>query len=97
MKLAGSILTKTHESLSNLFEVTCPETDFLVNSLISDDVSGARMIGGGFGGCILVLDKIGKKEKLETKVKKSYFDKFGIEAEFYSFQISDGVSELQYD
>ena len=97
MKLAGSILTKTHQSLSKLFEVSCPETDFLVNSLISEEVSGARMIGGGFGGCILVLDKIGKKEKLEAKVKKSYFDKFGIEAEFYSFQISDGVSELQYD
>ncbi len=97
MKLAGSILTKTHESLSKLFEVSCPETDFLVNSLVSEEVSGARMIGGGFGGCVLVLDKIGKKEELEKKVKKKYFDEYGIEAEFYSFQISDGVSELLYD
>jgi galactokinase len=97
MKVAGSILTETHDSLSKLFEVSCPETDFLVSSLVREGVSGARMIGGGFGGCILVLDAYGNKEKLESKVKKNYFDTFGIEAEFYSFQISDGVSELQYD
>jgi galactokinase len=57
-------------------------------------VKEARMIGGGFGGSILVLDKIGNREKLEEEIKNNYKEKFNIQASFYGFQISDGVSEL---
>ncbi len=95
IKNAGECLYGTHESLSKLFEVSCDETDFLVQALQKENVIGARMIGGGFGGSILVLDKIGNREKVEAKVKKDYFEKFNLNATFYGFQISDGVSELQ--
>ena len=77
-----------------MFEVSCPETDFLVEQLKSKLVSGARMIGGGFGGSILVLDKIGNRAKIENEIKNLYKEKFNIQATFYGFQISDGVSEL---
>ena len=52
------------------------------------------MIGGGFGGSILVLDKVGNREKVEEEIKINYKQKFNIQASFYGFQISDGVSEL---
>jgi galactokinase len=92
---AGKCLYGTHDSLSQLFEVSCAETDFLVKELKDKQASGARMIGGGFGGSILVLDKIGNRAKIEDKIKKRYKEKFNLQATFYGFQISDGVSELQ--
>lgn len=92
---AGKCLYGTHESLSQLFEVSCAETDFLVGELKEKQASGARMIGGGFGGSILVLDKIGNRAKIEEEIKKRYKEKFNLQASFYGFQISDGVSKLQ--
>ena len=77
-----------------MFEVSCPETDFLVEQLKSKLVSGARMIGGGFGGSILVLDKQGNRAKIEDEIKSKYQEKFNLQPTFYGFQISDGVSEL---
>ena len=91
---AGKCLFGTHDSLSQLFEVSCPETDFLVEQLKSKLVSGARMIGGGFGGSILVLDKQGNRAKIEDEIKSKYQEKFNLQPTFYGFQISDGVSEL---
>lgn len=95
LSIAGECLYGTHDSLSKLFEVSCDETDFLVDSLKKENVTGARMIGGGFGGSILVLDRKGNRISLEEKIKKQYYEKFKLAATFYGFQISDGVSELQ--
>ncbi len=95
LRLAGSILSKTHHSLSKLFEVSCSETDFLVEELLAQGVLGARMIGGGFGGCILVLDEKGNRDHVSSHVKKKYNEKFSIDADFYSFQIANGVSEIK--
>lgn len=91
----GTALYETHASLSNLYEVSCPETDFLVDLLKNEDVIGARMIGGGFGGCVLVLDKVGNFERISNRVWKDYYSQFGIQLEFYRFQIDDGVRELE--
>ncbi len=91
---AGKCLYGTHDSLSQLFEVSCPETDFIVEQLKEKQATGARMIGGGFGGSILVLDKAGNRAKIEDQIKLKYQEKFNLQATFYGFQISDGVSEL---
>lgn len=91
---AAKCLYGTHDSLSNLFEVSCDETDFLVEQLKANKVGGARMIGGGFGGSILVLDRVGNRAKIEEEIKFKYKEKFNLQAAFYGFQISDGVSEL---
>ncbi|TGL44321.1 galactokinase [Leptospira perdikensis] len=90
----GSALFQTHWSLSKEFEVSCPETDFIVDSLQSLGVTGARMIGGGFGGCVLVLDKKDHFSKIEEVLKKSYQQKYNLAIDFYKFQISDGVKEI---
>ncbi|TGL86532.1 galactokinase [Leptospira congkakensis] len=90
----GSSLFQTHWSLSKEFEVSCPETDFIVASLQNLGVTGARMIGGGFGGCVLVLDKKDHFSKIDEVLKKSYQQKFNLGLDFYKFQISDGVKEI---
>ncbi|PJZ46836.1 galactokinase [Leptospira brenneri] len=90
----GSALFRTHWSLSKDFEVSCPETDFIVDSLENAGVIGARMIGGGFGGCVLVLDKKDHFSEIEEVLKKSYQQKFNLALDFYKFQISDGVKEI---
>nr|WP_244310454.1 galactokinase [Leptospira noumeaensis] len=90
----GSALFQTHWSLSKDFEVSCPETDFIVDSLQSLGVTGARMIGGGFGGCVLVLDKKDHFSEIDEVLKKSYQQKFNLALDFYKFEISDGVKEI---
>lgn len=95
LERAGEILYETHFSLSENFEVSCPETDFLVEQLRNLGVQGARMVGGGFGGCILVLDKKGRYEKVSAEIQRLYTEKFGIDPEFYRFEICDGVGETR--
>lgn len=94
LKKAASILYATHDSLSKQFQVSCDEIDYLIEELFEAEVSGARMIGGGFGGCILVLDEKGQKEKIFPQLKQKYFEKFSLNLEIYSFQISEGVTKV---
>ncbi|TGM92410.1 galactokinase [Leptospira levettii] len=90
----GAALYEAHDSLSKNFEVSCEETDFIVSQLKDLGVMGARMIGGGFGGCVLVLDKKEGFAKINEEMKKSYQQKFNLALDFYKFQISDGVKEI---
>lgn len=52
----GNCINQTHEGLRDLYEVSCEEIDFLQSQLLQNSsIFGARMMGGGFGGCLLVL------------------------------------------
>ncbi|MFI5954586.1 galactokinase [Cryptosporangium sp. NPDC051539] len=51
----GPLLTASHASMRDDFEITVPEVDVLVESLLSAGAYGARMTGGGFGGCVIAL------------------------------------------
>ncbi|XDD52064.1 galactokinase [Leptospira sp. WS92.C1] len=93
-KEVGKILFECHKSLSNNYEVSCEETDFIVEELEKENALGARMIGGGFGGCVLILDINGRKDILFEKIKNRYSAKFGNEPKLYTFRISDGVKEF---
>ncbi|MBF3376537.1 galactokinase [Leptospira borgpetersenii] len=93
-KTMGELLFECHDSLSENYEVSCEETDFIVEELKVQGTLGARMIGGGFGGCILILDKVGRKNTLFERIKTRYFGKFGTEPGLYSVRISDGVREF---
>lgn len=94
LNLVGEKLFEAHKSLSKSFEVSCEEMDFLADSLKSFGALGARMIGGGFGGCLLVLDKKENFSQIEPQIKKSYQQKYGLPLNFYKFEISDGVKEV---
>ncbi|WP_411824176.1 galactokinase [Leptospira sp. 'Mane'] len=90
----GKSLYDCHWSLSRNFEVSCKETDEIVSILYKSEALGARMIGGGFGGCVLVLDKVINFSKTSVELEKSYQQKFGYTVDFYKFKISDGVKEI---
>lgn len=91
----GRCLYEAHDSLSNLFEVSCQETDFIISFFKEHDTLGARMIGGGFGGCVLVVDYKNNSEAKRYELIKRYEKEFGIRLEIYKFEIADGTTEIQ--
>jgi galactokinase len=63
LKEAGALMVESHRSLSELFEVSTPAVDALVEHLVGlPSVFGARMTGGGFGGCVVALMEHGAVE-----------------------------------
>jgi galactokinase len=92
----GKLMYETHEGLSHEYEVSCEETDFLVDAVRNDKhVSGARMMGGGFGGCTLNLVEKGHEEELIQRVAAQYTEKFNIELHPYKVELSDGTSQYK--
>ena len=89
----GQLMFDTHKGLSAEYEVSCAELDYLVDIVKAENtVVGARLMGGGFGGCTINLVKKGEEEALKTKLSKLYFDKFGIELKNYDVKIGNGTS-----
>lgn len=77
---AGLFLYASHEGLSEHYEVSCEELDFLVDEVRQyPEVLGARMMGGGFGGCTLNLVKKSFVPELIAKLKPAYGAKFNLE------------------
>lgn len=92
----GDLMTETHHGLSQEYGVSCDELDFLVNAVANEtSVLGARMMGGGFGGCSINLVEKGTEKELIEKVSKQYRSKFGIELKSYKVKISKGTSEYK--
>ncbi|GHB60108.1 galactokinase [Persicitalea jodogahamensis] len=91
----GEKMYDTHQGLQHGYEVSCPELDFLVDQTRSlGDVAGARMMGGGFGGCTINLVRRGGVENFEKLMKKAYQEKFDVELPCYRVSITDGTSEM---
>lgn len=92
----GQLMTETHHGLSKNYEVSCEEIDFLVETALENKaVFGARMMGGGFGGCSINLIEKGKEDEVIAKVSKAYKDQFGIDLKPYKIKISKGTSEYK--
>ena len=93
----GNLMSETHEGLSKEYEVSCDEIDFLVAMAQKEStVLGARMMGGGFGGCSINLVEKGAEKKLITKISEQYKNQFGIELKSYKVKISKGTSEYKH-
>ena len=91
----GKKMYETHQGLQHEYEVSCDELDFLVDQTSDEpSVIGARMMGGGFGGCTINLVKKDAVEAFEAKMKKAYDDKFQIKLPCYRVQITDGTEEI---
>lgn len=79
--LLGRYLQQSHTGLSQEYQVSCAELDFLVNTaLLQPGVAGARMMGGGFGGCTLNLVQSVHKEAFLQEMLRAYHLHFGREA-----------------
>jgi galactokinase len=91
----GQKMFATHEGLSNLYEVSCPELDFLVSAVKDNpNVIGARMMGGGFGGCTINLIKKEATASVVQKLVASYHKTFQKNLLTYEVNIDDGARIL---
>ena len=89
----GKKMFATHEGLSRLYEVSCPEADALVTMVTHHPaVLGARMMGGGFGGCTINIVKKEKIEELINIVTQKYSELFGRVLKTYIVTIDNGTS-----
>ena len=89
----GKKMFLSHEGLSREYEVSCAELDFLVDAVRNrPGVLGARMMGGGFGGCTINLVKEEAIEELIREVAASYSKMMGKELTPYIASIEDGTS-----
>lgn len=91
----GRKMFATHDGLSKLYEVSCPELDFLVEHVRDNPaVIGARMMGGGFGGCTINLVKEEAIEALVARATPAYAKAMNKELKVYIGQIENGTSLL---
>ncbi|MEH3115869.1 galactokinase [Pedobacter terrae] len=89
----GNLMFDTHEGLSKDYEVSCKELDFLVDAVKPlDDVLGARMMGGGFGGCTINIVKEEKIADLIEELSSKYLLQFGLKLDAYTVQTDNGTS-----
>ena len=92
MAALGALLAASHASLRDLYEVSSPELDALVDIAQSvDGVIGARMTGAGFGGCTVNLVADDAVERLRATVALEYPRRFGRDAGFYLLDAVDGA------
>jgi len=95
LKKLGSLLYQCHEGLSKLYEVSCPELDFLVElTHPMDQVLGSRMMGGGFGGCTLNLIHKDFIVEFKKNIAEAYEKRFYKSPSFYEVKIRDGAREV---
>jgi galactokinase len=91
----GKLMYLSHESLRDDYEVSCEELDALVEIAKGvEGVYGARMTGGGFGGCTVTLLKSSSFNEFSESVNREYNSRFGIEPDIYTLEASDGASEI---
>ncbi|MDR2589296.1 MAG: galactokinase [Spirochaetales bacterium] len=90
----GKLLTRSHESLRDLLEVSCPEIDWLVKrSSETEGVLGSRLTGTGFGRCTITLIREGAIAEYEKRLEE-YERIFGFKAKAFVCEASQGVKLL---
>ena len=95
IKRFGELMTQSHVSLRDDYEVTGKELDTMAEAAWEvEGVLGSRMTGGGFGGCTVSLVKDEAIETFKAHVGKVYEEKTGLKPDFYVAEIGDGVSRL---
>ena len=91
---AGEMMYQTHFGMSKLYEVSCEELDFLNKLARKMDVSGSRVMGGGFGGCTINLVKKELCQPFIEAAVEQFTAKFGHAPKVYPVVLSDGARRL---
>jgi galactokinase len=88
----GCSMRESHESLRDDYEVSCPELDLLVEAASGlPGVYGARMTGGGFGGCTINLVEVEQARRFELDISCAYEAKTGIHPQIFLSRASEGA------
>lgn len=92
----GKLLSASHEGLSQDYEVSCHELDWLVTMASeNENIFGARMMGGGFGGCTINLVKGPLDQNWIDEISQMYKLNFGIDMSILPIQSGDGIQLYQ--
>lgn len=93
----GQKMYETHDGLQHMYAVSCPELDFLVDhTKANPNVVGARMMGGGFGGCTINLVRSVDLDAFEADIKNVYALQYGIDMACYRVSVTEGTEEIRY-
>lgn len=88
----GRLLNETHAGLRDQYEVSCPEIDFLQEfAANATGVAGARLMGGGFGGCIICLVEEASTDRFFSEISDAYAAQFGRRPETYPVILRAGT------
>lgn len=91
----GKLINESHVSLRDDYEVSCEEVDLLVDlAWKQPGVLGARITGGGFGGCTVNIVRNDAVEAFEEVIKEEYKKAFGLDAEIYVVDVGCGAGVL---
>lgn len=89
----GKKMFATHHGLSNMYEVSCKELDWLVEKVRNNqNVIGARMMGGGFGGCTINLVKENAIDELAASLQPAYEKEMNLPLTYYIASIENGTA-----
>lgn len=91
----GRKMYETHAGLSEDYEVSCEELDFLNDIAKESGVTGSRIMGGGFGGCTINLVKKDLRDSFVETAKLRFKEKYGYEPKVYPVVISDGAHKVE--
>jgi galactokinase len=96
LKTLGTLIYASHNGLQHQYKVSCEELDFLVEQAkLNGHVLGARMMGGGFGGCTINLIAKTATASFKTFVSEAYKNKFNKDCSIYSVKLSNGTDIIQ--
>jgi galactokinase len=91
----GELMRESHNSLRDLYEVSCKELDTMVDAAAGlPGFIGGRMTGGGFGGCTVNLVHEANAEDFAQQIAQRYQQKTGIAPQVYLCSAEDGAAEL---
>jgi galactokinase len=95
LKRMGELFVRSHRSLQHDYEVSCAELDFLVDTALTlPGVYGARMTGGGFGGCTVNLVDPVEMASFRDQIAERYKQRFGIDAQVFECRPSAGAGPV---
>ena len=92
---AGTLMFASHAGMQREYEITTPELDTLVELARQQGALGARMMGGGFGGCVINLMKKESREETIQRIVQLYQRTYDLAPEIYELALSEGVSRIE--
>jgi galactokinase len=96
IRAVGKEMYRTHEGLSREYEVSCKELDFLVDAVKKfPEVLGARMMGGGFGGCTINIIKDEAIERITSEVGEAYSKQMKLDCTVYIAHLGNGTENIK--
>ena len=95
LETLGALLFESHDGLRKSYEVSSAELDFLVDlAKIQNGIKGARLVGAGFGGCVLALVDTDLEKEITEKFKEQFYSKFKRDLNIYCPSSGTGVIEI---